>query len=83
MSYIFEFLLEFVKLLGVDQACFVIDVFGDVETAILFVDFADDGFDRRIALDQGTFGTVIRICSLENYDGTGDYRLSHEAYWMS
>jgi len=38
-------LLELVKLLRVDQACFVVDVFGDVETAVLFVDLADDGFD--------------------------------------
>jgi hypothetical protein len=47
MSYIFELLLELVKFLSVDQACFVVDVFGD---------FADDGFDRGVALDQGSFG---------------------------
>jgi hypothetical protein len=56
MSYIFELLLELVKFLSVDQACFVVDVFGDVEAAVLFVDFADDGFDRGVALDQGSFG---------------------------
>jgi len=45
MRYIFELLLEFIKLLSVDQACLIVDVFGDVETTVLFVDFADDGFD--------------------------------------
>ena len=46
-------MLEFIKLLSVDQAGFVIDIFRDVETAIFFVDFADDGFDRGVTLDQG------------------------------
>jgi hypothetical protein len=45
MSYIFELLLELIKFLSVDQACLVVDVFGNVEAAVLFVDFADDGFD--------------------------------------
>jgi hypothetical protein len=50
--YIFELLLELIKLLSVDQACLVIDVFGDVEAAVLFVNFADDGFDGGVTLDQ-------------------------------
>lgn len=54
--YIFELLLELIKFLSVDQACLVIDVFRDVEAAILFVDFADDGFDRGVTLDQGSCG---------------------------
>lgn len=54
MLYVFELLLELIKLLSVDQACFIIDVFGDIEAAIFFVDFADDGFDRGITLDQGS-----------------------------
>jgi hypothetical protein len=45
MSYVFELLLELIELLSVDQACFIIDVFRDVEAAIFFVDLADDGFD--------------------------------------
>jgi hypothetical protein len=55
MSYVFELLLELIKLLSVNQACFIIDVFWDVEAAIFFVYLADDGFDRRITLDQGSF----------------------------
>ena len=53
-------MLELLKLLGVDQAGLVINIFRDVETAILFVDFTDDGFDRRVALDQGAWRVVSR-----------------------
>ena len=45
MLYIFELLLELIKLLGVDQTCLVIDIFRNIETTVLFVDLADDGLD--------------------------------------
>lgn len=81
--YIFELLLEFIKLLGVDQACLVIDILRDVETAILFVDFADDGFDGWIALDQGTLGNGIKFWTFGSQQEVGAYRPSHEACCMS
>ena len=56
LRYIFELLLELIKLLSVDQACLVIDVLGNIEAAILFVNFADDSFDGGITLDQGSCG---------------------------
>lgn len=83
MRYIFELLLELIKLFGVDQACLVVDVLRDVETAVFFVDFADDGFDGWIALDQGAFGDGIKIWTLESQQKVGAYRQSHEACWTS
>jgi hypothetical protein len=44
-SYIFQLLLKLIKFLSVDQARLIIDVFRDVEAAIFFVYFTDDGFD--------------------------------------
>jgi hypothetical protein len=64
-------LLELVELLSVDQAGFVINVFRDVDAATFFIDFADDGLDRGVALDQDAWSMVSRcegMMTVEIYD---------------